>query len=389
MKIVIISKYLEQEDNIRNQLSAISENDSVIFIYSYSNAKEFILNQVEKNQESIDLIILYTTIKNEGANEFRDWLKTGDNRTFSKRDFNLKTIPMVLIVGEDENKNAFNGYGKVISDIGYDKLSLFINEFITPVKSWRTNILDEMDNLGIRLNSGEIDYTYYFSGDRKINISTNILSENFKLFPRKLSYQWLSINSKQIQKSIDEFIKLLKRSEKIGNKGEEKLFHKFLLSNDHFILRDNYSKYWYESKLEKGDNKYEEPDFTLRPNFKTKTDLSLIEIKLPNEGFIKNKKYHKSPYAKFVDHIIQVNDYKDYLESEQYKESINKIFGYIPLRIEYKLLIGRQQDKLENLSELTKIMRQLGQTTLQLLTYDDLMDYQVKFLDRVGLLEIK
>jgi hypothetical protein len=389
MRVVVISKYIQHEDSIRNQLSEISEKDSIAFFYSYSSAQDFIQGHIEKHQEPLDLIIIYNGVNYEDGNDFNLWLNTDETRTYSKRDFNLREIPRILIASPDENKNSFSGYDATIDDLGYDKLHLFISDLALPVKRWRSKVLDEMDNLGIRFNSGVIDYSYYFYNKRIREISTRILSEGFKKFPRPLNYYWLSINTNQIQKSIDDFLKLLKRTERLGKKREEKLYQKFFNENKYFLLRDNYAKYWYEPKLEKGNNKFEEPDFTLKPNFTINTDLSLLEIKLPNEGFIKNKKYHKSPLSNLVNHIIQVNDYKDYLESQEYKEAINKVYGYVPNKIEYSLLIGRKQDKLDKLDELNKVMRQLGNSNLLLLTYDELMDYQVKFLDRIGLLDIK
>ena len=156
-----------------------------------------------------------------------------------------------------------------------------------------------------------------------------------------------------------------------------------------FLLRDAYSKLWYEPKLMKNSTEYEEPDFTLRPNMTYQTDLSLLEVKLPNEAFMTNKKYHKAPRSKLIQHIIQVSDYKDYLESDEYLTGINEVFGYIPQRIYYNLLVGRNESKHEHLFELNKTMRQLGQGELNLMTYDELTEYQIKFLSRMKLLDIK
>lgn len=101
--------------------------------------------------------------------------------------------------------------------------------------------------------------------------------------------------------------------------------------------------------------------------------------------FMTKSKYHKKPRSRLIQHIIQVNDYKDYLESDEY---LSAIIGYVPKKIKYNLLIGRNDNRDENIHHLNKSMRQLGQKHLNLITYDDLMDYQVKFLNRMELLEI-
>ena len=75
----------------------------------------------------------------------------------------------MLIVDEGENKNAFGYYGfaHVIQNIDLNRLHLFIPELKSCVISWRKRVLDELDNLGIKFNSGKIDYTYILFGDKK------------------------------------------------------------------------------------------------------------------------------------------------------------------------------------------------------------------------------
>lgn len=389
MRILFISNQKSQEDRIRNELRELCEGHSISFCYSIDSAKDFINNNIVKNQIPLDLIITYSNIFLQTSDQLRDWIRFDYDRTYSKRDFNLKEVPLAVIVDEDQNKSAFNNYNLCIDDLGIDKLNLFAQDFSLTIKEWRKKVLEELDLLGIKLNSGIIDYTYYFSNKRARHKTTDILSENFKLFPRKLNYYWLDFNKKQIEKSIDQFVKMLKRSRTIGKKGEEKLYHKFFNENEAFLKRDAFSRLWYESKLMKNTTEFEEPDYTLRPNLNYQTDLNVLEVKLPNEPFMTNKKYHKSPRSKLIQHIIQVNDYKDYLESDEYLSSINKVFGYIPKKIGYSILMGRNDARAEHFAELNKTMRQLGQGELHLVTYDDLMEYQVNFLSRMELLEIK
>ena len=389
MRVLLISAYSNDEDRIRNELAKLCEADSITFCYSFYSAKEFITNHIIKHQIPLDLVITYSEVAREMPNSFLNWLKFDYSRTYSNRDFNLREIPVALIVKSYHNKSAFHGYNLKVDDIGVDKLNLFTSEFSSTIRSWRKAVLDELDSLGITYNSGFVDYNYYFSDKRKRDIITNILSENFKQFPRRLSYYWLEYNKNQIEESIDQFAKLLKRSRRISKKGEEKKYHQFFNENKHFLLRDAFSRFWYEAKLMKNEFEYEEPDYTLKPNFNYQTDLSVLEVKLPNEGFMSKKKYHKPPLSKLIQHIIQVNDYKDYLQSDEYLSAINNVYGYIPKKISYNLLIGREDEKLTHLSDLNKTMRQLGQGHLNLMTYDELMEYQVKFLDRMELLDIK
>ncbi|HCZ34922.1 MAG TPA: hypothetical protein DHV26_03245 [Cytophagales bacterium] len=391
MRIIFISKNHLHEETIRNNLKDLSEKDSVKFLYSFDEADRFLNEQIVKHQTPVDLIITEDNIYRQRASAFQHRIKEDRGRTYSNRDFNLNSVPVILIVDENENRRAFSydGFSDTIDNIGIDRLHKFIPEMISTVKTWRRQVLDELDNLGIRNNSGSIDYTYYFSTDRNRSIETKILSESFRQFPRKLRYEWIEFNEEQIEKAVDEYIKELKRASRLNRKNDEKKFHKLFNKYSFLLKRDNYTKQWYEPRMHYNEDNYWEPDYALQPNFNHRTDLSIVEIKLPNEKFITKSKFHPKPYKKILDHIFQVNDYKEFLESDKFQDTIRRIYGFVPTRIEYNILVGRLDDKMNSLSVFNRRMRQMNALHINFITYDELLDYQVKFMERMKLLNIK
>lgn len=387
MRVVFIAKNRHQEETIANNLKEFSEQDSIAFFYSYDEAKDFLNNYIVKEQITVDLIITEDNILGKSVFDFQQEIINDKKRVYSNYDFNLSAIPLVLIVGKNQNRNAYLKYGfsEVLDNIGLDKLHLFISELLSPVKTWRRKVLDELDNLGIKFNSGSIDYSYYFSKERKRKVDTNVLSENFRRFQRSLSYEWLETNDKQIEKAIDEFIKELKIATRLNKKKDEKKFHKLFNKYPFLLKRDNYSKHWYEPSTK---SHYYEPDFSLKPNFSQRTDLSIVEVKLPNEKFIKKTKFHSGPYSNILSHVFQVNDYKEYLESDEYHSLIKKVFSFVPGSVEYNILIGRLDDKTNGFSVFNRRMKQMNALNINFITYDELLDYQVKYLERVNLLKI-
>jgi len=388
LKILFIAKDKFAEDEIRNRLMELSEQDSIEIVYSYPEGEEFITNRIVKNQVPLDLVITESNILRRNVSEFKDRLVQDQARTYSNRDFKFSSIPIIVLVDPYENRNAFSDFAYAIDDLGTDKLNLFIPDIVGAVRDWRRHVLDELDNLGIRDNSGIIDYGFYFSDERKRDISTRILSENFKLFPRRLNYDWLSLNEEQIEKAVDEYIVELKRSSRNTKKNEEKKFHKLFNKYSFLLRRDNYSHHWYEPKLFLSQKNFYSPDYVLQPNFNQHTDLSILEIKLPNEGFITKSKFHPKPYKKIMDHIFQVNDYKEYLESEEYQESIRKAFGFIPSKVQYNILVGRLDEKTKGFKIFNKRLSQMNATHIRFITYDELLEYQVQFLERMKLLKV-
>ena len=389
MRILFVVDNPTATDVIRNAMSDIAEKDSIYFVYSFPDAEDFINKKVIDGQEPLDLIITHNAVNGKIALEFRLSLTADSTRIYSNRDFNLDKLPVILMIKPSENINFFNkqGFSDIVFDMGAEQLPKTVPIFQNSIRTWRKKVIDELDNLGIPFNSGIVDYNYYIKKVKRY-IPTRIISDNFQLIPRKLHYYWLNHNLRQIELAIDEYSKLLNRTHRNNPKREEKLYHKFFNRNESFLLRDNYSRKWYEKMLPLNERHSYQPDFSLKPNMNYKTDLNILEIKLPNEGFIKNTHFHPTFYSKFIEHLSQIQDYKDYLENEEYREIIKKQYGWFPERIQYSLLMGRESEKEENLEILTKRMRQFAQGNIYLMTYDELLTYQVRYLDRMNLLEI-
>jgi len=386
LRILYISKDRSKEDLIRSNLEELSEHDSIRFAYSYSEAAEFIENFIIGSQALLDLIISESNIQRQSASDFKERIQKDRERTFSNRDFKFHSIPVILIADKEENRNAYLGlFDNAVDDIGTEKLHLFQPEMVGSVKTWRRQVLDELENIGF--NQYARDARSLLLKKNLSHCDTDILSENFKLFPRNLNYSWLTENDHQIEQAIDEYIKEFKRLTVFKRKKEKKI-HQIFNKNPFLIKRDNYSKHWYEPKLYLNNTNYYEPDYMLEPNFNYRTDLSLLEIKLPSERFIKKKLFHPSPYAALMEHIFQVNDYKDYIESDQYQDQLFKAFGFVPNKIEYNILVGRSNDKEKNLSIFNNRLRQINALHINFITYDELYEYQVKFLERFQLLDI-
>lgn len=347
MRILFLGDNREDEDIYRNFLGSIAEKDSIYFVYSCSEVVDFINNKTVRLQQELDLIILNCQKDPLIEQDFGSFINKDQERTYSNRNFNLTRIPILLIIDKTKDKAFYTKYGfsNVLLDPGVDNFHKYQKETIHAIKTWRKKVVDEMDNLGIKFNSGYIDYSYYFESKVNSRMDTEILSESFKSFPRKLNYYWLEINKQQIENAIDEYITLLKRTHRKNKKQEELLYHSFFNENLHFLERDNFSNTWHEPKLELPNNRGYNPDYTLKPNFNYQTDLSLIEVKLPNEGFLKGKNFHPTLLARIIGHLTQVNDYKEYLEDRDYREFINKKFGFVPNRIDYGILVGRSVDR--------------------------------------------
>jgi len=278
MRILFISERTVEEDRYRNYLSSVAEKDSIFFIYNFENAISYIKDSLIAKQQQMDLIIIKDSRDNRFSNKIRRFLISDSNLTYSNRNFNLKSVCVYVL----ERQHEATSSALINFDYIYNRNTenYFADEhhIVETIKDWRRKVLDELGDLGVKFNSGFIDYGELFSKDFNKARDTNILSKSFKLFPRKLNYYWLNENASQIEQAIDEFLKLLKQDHRKSKKQEEKKYHKFFNKHRYFLERDRYSKTWYESKFKIDDSHHFDPDFTLRTNLNYTTDLSMVEV---------------------------------------------------------------------------------------------------------------
>lgn len=337
----------------------------------------------------MDLLIIKSTEYSELIQSVKRFLISDSNATYSNRDFNLTALPVFLLLDRrfDRRKNYSLGFVVFEENDAEANLDAYKPKIIEAIKSWRSAVLEELDSLGIKSNSGMIDYSNLQVIFEKRKLDTKILSDNFKFFPRRLEYYWLKNNKEQIEKAIDTFIKMLKWSS-ISKKQQEKTYQSFFNENLHFLERDVYKKTWHEVKLPRSDNQFYAPDYSMETNLNYLTDLSILEVKLPNERLVGKKDFHKNFLGKVFHHLKQVNNYKDYLGDEMNLKHIARKFGFMPGKIEFNLLIGRMEEKQDHGELINTTMRQFGQQDVRLLSYDELLEYQVAFLERINLLKI-
>ena len=389
MRILFISNDPLLQGNYLNLLAGIAEPDSIFFVYTSEAAIKFITHRTIALQQPLDLVIIKSVEYSEVIQNFQRFIISDSSITYSNRDFNLRSLPIFLLLEKRFDRRSRYSLGLAAiddSDTGINFES-YRPKIVDIIKDWRRSVVAELDALGIKSNSGRINYSNLKLIFEKRMIDTNILSENFRYFPRKLEYYWLKDNKHQIEQGINTFIKMLKWSAQ-NKKHAEKSYHTFFNENLQFLERDVYKKTWHEAKFKRQNNQFYSPDFSLETNLNYLTDLSILEVKLPNERLVGKRDFHKNILGKVFNHLKQVSNYKDYLGDQMNKSIVEKELGFMPSKIEFNILIGRMEEKQEHEELINTTMRQFGKQDIRLLSYDELMEYQVAFLERMNLLNI-
>jgi hypothetical protein len=384
MNILFVIKESYEEYQVRIALSEIAEPDSIYFAHSYAEAANFIFANIIPNQLVLDLIITQNNIDDLPAAEFLQRITKNKTATFSKGDFYFHTIPVVLIVDPEENRSAFlsDPFALVLNDIGAGRLHLFISELEGVVRDWRRQVFDDLANLGASFYRGRINYTHFLTSKRTVGRYTRIISDDFKMRRQRPGHQWILFDKRKSEIALVSYNHEIRRAMR-SKEHDESRFHELFEQYPTLIRRDNFSDHWHEKPLPYGLGQSYKPDFSLKPNFNQLSDLSILEVKLPTEGFLAKTKFHTPILQSLAHQMVQVKDYQDYLESGQFEQELRSAYGFVPQRIQYNILIGRVDEKYRQLELLDKRMRQYDASHINLITHDEQLDAHSRYHDRM------
>jgi len=389
MKILFIHKHLWHVDVLRNGLAALAEQDSIHFCQSYENAEAFINNGTIGEQDHLDLNICENNIDGLSAVEFYNRITKDTDRTFSDGNFYFHTIPVVLIVDEGENNQAFraHGFADVLNNIALENLYLYSYEPASVIKEWRRRLFGDLSNIGIPFERGQLQYHYTLPERKRQGRYTRILSDAYKTAPSRLLYDWIVNDERQFAIAIGKLEKEMKRARRLGIR-DEKCFSDLLDQYPALIKRDNFSTHWHESVLRRDGNESYRLDFTLKPNFSQLADLSVLELKLPQDRIIVSRNFHPTFSKPLVQNLSQVNDYRRYMKDGKNFREIKDAFDFVPQKVDYTILVGHQEEKEEYLETFNLRNQDFNAGGTHITTYDEFVQTDIDYLARRDLLSI-
>jgi len=171
--------------------------------------------------------------------------------------------------------------------------------------------------------------------------------------------------------------KLLKTYLQNPSLRNEKQIHVFLKTYNHLLKSENFYESIYEKHYyHKNSRKYEEVDFFNIAHQYSMNLNELFEVKLPNERFFSKKNYRVLKPAIRHFHQIGTKYYNFFSDPTNLKEIQIKSYqngvSIKNLDFQYSLLMGTEEDKLQNISGLNTLIS-MPKANVRLLTYDDLL----------------
>lgn len=405
MRILINDHEKTKEQYFKIFSSNGYENNSLIFVHSSESCKNFITKHLEGGKLAIDLIIT-----NDSAYTDNDILKATEvcffknclSTSYSKGNFRISSIPILLYSKNDDKSNNFNhGFNSIVKKNEYGKHRSFINECERLIKEWRKQLHIDLEALQIKIKDlpnfrNTLYYkNYYFkkitnNADHYFINKTKILSSEFIKCPMALNYDWVLLNDKTIEESIMRYIDTYKKHIKYDRKnGERAILHQFFKTYRTILLRDTYSDMKYELNLTELNSKNsEECDFILKTEYPEFLNTTFFEVKKEDVTFYV-KKNTKRPQisSEFLSHLNQVWSYKQFAQNPINKVELFSKLEYQTDNLDFVLLAGRLEEK-EEMKHLFEPEVKRMFEGVKVITYEELEDININYLKKFSRLKI-
>ena len=403
MQILLFSSDTDVIFKIEKILESILGRDEIVVFNNPMTASAILSKYLIEESKHADIIIsvdlhprtyfdpesLYPHQKINQTKRLIQFIYNNSEENYSDSNLKLGSIPIIKICTSKEDISPleynYNFFSYCTESQLYRRLRPLVLELIKKV---RNGILLDLKKLELTKDSVfqpiKVNYALY-----RRDTSTIILSKVFVERQKKLNYYWFELSIDEIEYSINKFMDEITKAKKYSMKNEKRI-HRFLQENPNFLLRETYANYYYEKQLYYPDSKsYIEPDFILNPKtqiFASKTEI--FEVKLPIEGILKKSKFHQNPYSSFWNYLAQIKDYQDYFKMKEVQDEIVNKLGYLPQEFNYVLLVGSKEQKYENLEILNKRARQFNFEDINILTYEELLEYQIRFAQREKIIAV-
>lgn len=378
MKIFYVkdNSQIKEDITFKNLLLEFSEVKDLIELDSIENLKTLIVKNLIQEKKYADLICIFDLSNdNKESLDFANWLRCLQDTSYMHGFFNLNYLPIVLI--QKEYKFAPNPlFNETISK--YYSENGFKNKIEKVITNWRQQLLADLDliDLDASFNFKSFNKKFAFNRLHELKIITNKFIDEC----RGLNFIWIGNKLETIDVSVNEFNKLLKRSEKFPKNRNEKEIHEFLKKNEYLLLGEyknnyNYEKHFYLS----GSKRYVEPDFIFTPHSYTFDLHEIFEVKLPNH--IIGRKDKSGLLKTTIKNINQVTGkYYNYFHAPQNICEIQKRISVNTNDFDYTLLIGRKRDLEENYYHLKSEVSK--HNPVQIISYDELIERFERLYER-------
>lgn len=380
------------------------ERNELIFRNSFESTKEFLLEQLQKAGGHIDLIIT-----NEITEKKQDVLKANEllflkntlTTSFSKRNFRISSIPIILYSNRESKVVFLNNFDSIVKKDNLGNHLYFLSECERLIKDWRRKVLADLDILELKftdLNNFQNSKKYetYIRRVSKNAIDyfatkTQLLSLEFIESPCLLKYDWLLLEGNKIEQAIYNFIDTYKNHQKYDSKnGERGILHEFFKRNKTILLRDSYVDMEYELKLNELDTtNSEQCDFILKTEYPDFLNTTFFEVKKEDVNFYV-KKNTKRPQmsSAFLSHLKQVWGYKEFAENPLNEVELAKKLNYETQNFDFILLAGRKDEKEEVKETFEKEIDRMF-NGINVITYEELEEVNIGYLERFNRLNIQ
>lgn len=362
------------------------EPEDLILETNLFRAKEYITNTIIDKQKHLDLIISDWDFGGYNPHHILGWLRES-SEIYSNKNFQARAMPFLLI--EDSNQQSSyisKGFDGVIRDFPNSNIQISYT-IKSAIRAWRYALADDLDLIGLDPATLKHypQHRASFLSYHKLQVLSRYFVDSKSTM---LNYVWSTADLDKLNNSNQQFVEKIGWANRTSDRYIEKEFHKFFLLNPTFIKGENFhsnlEEMLYEKHLYKNNSRrYDEPDFINKPLVHSLRAPEIFEVKLQNQRFLR---YGKTNFlSKAKKSFEQVKRYRNYFNSTDPNNLyyIRKFLGREFSKYDFTLLMGSQDEKLENIDLIEQLKSDFDFDDINLITYEELLQRHLRMFNRL------
>lgn len=308
-----------------------------------------------------------------------------DERLAYRGGIRARATPVVAVTrgGELEFEDRWTVSCTLPSPYDYD-LRILAAAIERAIREWREGLLSELNYVGYVVTQDEAGrFDVRTALTRKKLRESEILTDaatpdglrqnqflvlGADLLGEFAAYQELSaaLNSYEVVAKVERI-------------KPETVFQRLFEKYPHLIYRNRFDAHFAKPAFrDPRTGKLIQPDFVLAPQVRREHGPAweILDLKLPRETLLTSRRFHPD-FSQKVHHAIrQLNNYRKTLAREDMRDEIVQRLGFQPLNARAAVLIGRRREEDDEvLSSLNDPVN-----NVELITYDDILDFEVSRL---------
>ena len=190
---------------------------------------------------------------------------------------------------------------------------------------------------------GEIEHIIFLDESNRLHYLPAVRGEDGRIivggekFESSIARSLISARAFKHEPAIEEFEELIN-----AKALKERAIQDFFERHPEFLLGAEYDKLYPQVILKPSADESLIPDFILKPLAGVSYGPKIVELKLPTQNVVKNKRRREGLYANIHEAVAQLRAYARFFDEQANREYVQKVLGFTAYKPRLALIVGKE-----------------------------------------------